>query len=171
MTIPNLTLGEYGYEGTIELQAWKEFLTDSKEKFGLDIGGDMIEENPSITQAHIAAYQYAIENQNIIRDSIMKALMKEYPELQSSYGYDEDEAEKYMPDVKDEEDFKKLIGLSSLHIMNVFRDGVAYVGYEFNCTWDEEHGVGVMMHQNRIVAIGGADFSVLTWVAEKDLED
>lgn len=48
---------------------------------------------------------------------------------------------------------------------------MAYVGYEFRCTWDEEHGMGVMTHKNRVVAIGGADVSILEWIAESDLNE
>ena len=39
---------------------------------------------------------------------------------------------------------------------------------EFYAVWDEEHGLGVMMYRNKVVAMGGADMSFLTWVAEKD---
>ncbi|WP_315115543.1 DUF6985 domain-containing protein [uncultured Clostridium sp.] len=170
MKIPNVSLSEFGYEGTIELQSWNEFLTDLNGVYSLDIGGDMVEENPTISQEHIAAYNYAIKNQNIIRDSIITVLMEKYPGLQSEYGYDEDEAVELMPDIKDKEDFKDLIGLSRIHIMNIFKDGIAYTGYEFTCTWDEEHGLGVMMYQNKVIAMGGADTSFLTWVAKEDAE-
>lgn len=169
--IPNISLGEYGYEGTIEIQAWNEFSTSLGEVYGLDIGGDMVEDDPTITQEHINAYNYAIKNQNNIRDSIIRNLMEKYPGMQSEYGYDEDEAEEFMPDIKNEVDFKNLIGLSKVHIMNVYKNGLAYTGYEFTCTWDDEHGFGVMMHEDNIVETGGADMSFLTWVAEKDMEE
>ena len=168
METPNVSLGEFGYEGTIELQSWNEFLTGLNGIYGLDIGGDMVEEKPTIAQEHIAAYNYAIENQDVIKNSILKELIKKYSGLQSEYSYDEDEAAVYMPDIEDVEDFKNLIGLSRIHIMNVFKEGIAYTGYEFSCTWDEEHGLGVMMYRNKVVAMGGADMSFLTWVAEKD---
>ena len=53
--------------------------------------------------------------------------------------------------------------------MNVEKDGIAYVGYEFGCIWDDEHGLGVMTHKTRIIDFGGADSSFLTWIARKDL--
>lgn len=169
--IPNIKLGEYGYKGSIELNAWDDYLTDLNGVYGLNIGGDMVEDNPSITKEHVAAYNYAINNQNSIRDSIIRILMEKYPEMQSEYGYDEDEAEEFMPDVTEAEDFKDLIGLSSVHIMNVYKNGMAYTGYEFTCMWDEEHGFGVMMFQNNVIDMGGADISFLTWVAKKDLKE
>jgi hypothetical protein len=168
--IPNILFGEYGFEGTIELQAWDEFLTDLNGVYDLDIGGDMAEDNPVIAQEHIDAYNYAIQNQSSIRESIIRILMEKYPEMKSEYGYDQDEAEEFMPDVKNKEGFKDLIGLLRVHIMNVFKNGTAYTGYEFTCTWDEEHGFGVMMHKDNVVEMGGADMSFLTWVAEEDME-
>jgi hypothetical protein len=44
-----------------------------------------------------------------------------------------------------------------------------YIGYELGCTWDEEHGLGVMMHGTRLVAIGQADAALHLWVAQKDV--
>jgi hypothetical protein len=168
--IPNILLGEYGYTGTIKLHAWNEYLTDLNGVYDIDFGGDMVEENPVIANEHVAAYNYAIHNQISIRDSIIESLMRNYREMQNQYGYGEDEAEEFMPDVKNKEEFKDLIGLSRIHIMNVFKNGIAYTGYEFTCSWDEEHGFGVMMYQSDVVEMGGADMSFLTWVAEKDLE-
>ena len=59
-------------------------------------------------------------------------------------------------------------GLSNVHVLRVARDGIAYVGFEFGCAWEEEHGLGVMMHRDRVVAAGGADVSFLEWIAEED---
>lgn len=36
--------------------------------------------------------------------------------------------------------------------------------------WDIEHYFGVMMLYDRVVKLGGADTSFLTWIAEEDLE-
>lgn len=46
---------------------------------------------------------------------------------------------------------------------------MAYVGFSFWCTWDDEHGLGVMTHKNRVVKIGGVDTALLNWIAESDL--
>lgn len=74
-----------------------------------------------------------------------------------------------MPDVENITQFKSLIGLSAVHLLHISKEGTAYVGYEFGCTWDDEHGLGVMTHKDRIIEIGGADTSFLTWIAEDDL--
>lgn len=78
LKIPNITLGEFGYEGTIALEAWDDFLTSKNGVYGLDIGGDMVMENPVIEDEHAATYRYIVENQNTIRDSVLEALFENY---------------------------------------------------------------------------------------------
>jgi hypothetical protein len=57
-----------------------------------------------------------------------------------------------------------------VNVHQVQKDGIPYVGFEFACTWDEEHGLGVLMHGTRTVEIGGADTAFLLWLAEVDAE-
>jgi hypothetical protein len=45
------------------------------------------------------------------------------------------------------------------------KDGYAYIGFELGCTWDEEHGDGVMMQKDRVIEIGLAATSFDSWVA------
>ncbi len=169
LEIPDISLGRYGYEGKISLSAWDEYLTDSNG-IDLDIGGDMVGNEPSIKEEHVAAYHSAIEKQYSIRNAIIGELYKKYPEMKMNYGYEAEEAKEFMPDIDNADRFKDLVGLVGVHIMNVFREGIAYVGYQFSCTWDEEHGLGVMTHKDRVVDLGSAEVSFLTWVAEEDLE-
>ena len=73
-----------------------------------------------------------------------------------------------MPDIDSADDLRALIGLSSVNIHQVQKDGIPYAGFEFGCSWDREHGLGVLMHGTRTVEIGGADTAILLWIAERD---
>lgn len=75
-----------------------------------------------------------------------------------------------MPDIRTADDLHSLIGLSSVNVHQVQKDGIPYTGFEFSCTWDEEHGLGVLMHGTRTVQIGGADTAILLWIAEEDAQ-
>ena len=83
-----------------------------------------------------------------------------------------------MHPVADAGDFRRLTGLHAVHVHQValralndeLADGVPYVGFEFGCTWDDEHGLGILMHGQRAVEIGGADTAFLLWIAEQDAE-
>ena len=87
--------------------------------------------------------------------------------MQPDYGYDEEEKEQYMPDVNSLEEFKNLIGLSFVHLIDEEKEGLGYVGFEFGCEWDPEHGLGVMTYKNEVVELGGADTAFLTWIASR----
>jgi hypothetical protein len=186
--IPGLELftvgsGKYevkNLEGPITLACWRGFQSrleaynapgsphPSDGHARITLGGDMLSDEPEVQPFHINAYNYLMEFQDQIQENILDALLKEYRSLQEMYGYDEEDAAALMPDITDVLQFRKLIGLSAVHLLNVSRDDIAYVGYEFGCTWDAEHGLGVMTHKDRIIEIGDASTAFLTWIADKD---
>ena len=116
--IPTVSLikeggGEYEFlslEGTIELASWKDFQrrfgryatykrNEYYKRITLSIGDDEVVENPTITQEHVAAYEYVLKHQEKIKDNILNALFTEYPNLQEQYGYDEEETKELMPKI------------------------------------------------------------------------
>ncbi len=85
--------------------------------------------------------------------------------MRAQYDYPPDEV---MPEVQSPDHFRELIGLSTVHILAVAKSGFVYVGFEFSCLWDDEHGLGVLTHRDHVVDIGGADTAFLGWNAEED---
>ena len=83
--------------------------------------------------------------------------MQVYSDWQKQYGYDDEEMEKYMPNVSSYEGFKTLLGPCSINISEEEQGKYAKVGYEFGCLWDDEHGFGAMVCGGEVVEIGGAD--------------
>ena len=73
-----------------------------------------------------------------------------------------------MPDISGPADLTKLIGFSGVHFHRTAKAGVSYEGIHLDCTWDDEHGLGVMMHKNRVVKFGGGDTAMLEWIAGAD---
>jgi hypothetical protein len=61
-----------------------------------------------------------------------------------------------------------VIELSCIHVMKEAKDGVAYIGFGFGCTWDREHALGFMTHCGRVVEVGGFDTSFTWWIADRD---
>jgi hypothetical protein len=72
--------------------------------------------------------------------------------------------------IADEDDLRRNVGLYAVNIHQVSSDGVPYVGYEFGCQWDDEHGAGVLMHGTRLVEVGSADAALLLWMAKRDAD-
>jgi hypothetical protein len=66
------------------------------------------------------------------------------------------------------EPLKKRIDLRGLKFHDAVKGKEPYIGYEFGCEWEQEHGVGVMMHGTRVVEMGGADVAILEWIADRD---
>jgi hypothetical protein len=53
--------------------------------------------------------------------------------------------------------------LVQLHIPVFAHGGISPVGFEFDCDWSCEHGVGVLTHRGRVVDVGAADVASLEW--------
>lgn len=156
------------FTGCVSLPVWEEFFGDDAKELSYDIGGD--DQKYRLSKKHKKGLQYVIDNQEIILTAILSELNKQYSQLQEKYDYSIEEKEDYMPDVTNISEFADLLSPIAIHILSVNKDGMPYIGYEFSCSWDEEHGVGFMMFQDRVVEMGGADCSFLSWIARKDLE-
>ena len=130
------------------------------------------------TAEQVAAYRFLKENDTPVGRAIVRAVLGEYlqdatdfrEELEEDFG--KDAADKLVPLLQegDAEGLKSLIRLGTVHVLGTSLDGIAYTGFEFACTWDDEHGVGVMTHKDRVIAAGGADHSFLEWIAERDAQ-
>ena len=165
--IPNVSENNGFWEGTILLDSWCAFFKE-ENPLSLKIGGDRLVKE--ISETHKSGYDYLIKNQETILRSLLGSLKKIYPKLQKKYDFDEEEMNQYMPDISDEDDFVRLIRPHTIFIHDVAKDGIPYIGFQFDCVWDDEHGLGAMTHCGNIVEIADADTGFLSWVAEKDLD-
>lgn len=165
MLIPNIEFRNGMWNGKIHLDCWSNFF-EGKNDIDLNIGGDSKTEK--LEQIHKNGYEYVISNQEELLNSILNELLKQYSTMQEEYGYDEEELEEIMPNVNQILDFKKLIEPKRIYILNVENEDIPYIGFHFLCSWDEEHDLGVMMHKDRIIKMGGADTAFLSWIAKND---
>ena len=62
-----------------------------------------------------------------------------------------------MPVLSSSEQLISMIGLSIIHISWPYDDDPVLIGLEFGCDWDEEHGMGILLQENKIVKVGMAD--------------
>lgn len=169
---PNTIIGE-DHDGWIYLPAWKSFQKrdgaygsrDSEEPSNRTIKthtiGVSVDYVHLLSQAQYESIQYLTKNSEIVRDSLLSSLLKDYPNAKEIY-------QDLMPEIRSIEDYKEHIGLSFVHIMDSEKDGFAYYGFELDCSWDDEHGVGVMMYKDRVIAVGLAEESFNHWTTYKD---
>lgn len=121
-----------------------------------------------LTEAEYSLVSWFIEHETSLQQPLLAALLNAYPELQDYNGYTDDEKLEFMPNVASVMEFRSLIGLQEIFIHPAIKDGMPYVGFVFGCTWEEEHGLGILMHGTRVVKIGGIDMACTLWVAEQD---
>jgi hypothetical protein len=72
------------------------------------------------------------------------------------------------PAIRDVQTLKQHIGLYSVFVHYIAYQTLPYIGFELGCDWEEEHGLGVLMHGTRCVEIGHADSAFTLWRAKKD---
>ena len=169
--LPPLTLTQYAWEGKDLFPAWSGLqsrggayasVDDSEPSDGrasVDVsppGGVEAARPPAPEQE--AAYRHLKENDAAIRDAALPAILEYAQELMV-----DDES---LP--TDLDALRGMVGLGTVHVLDVAKNGLAYVGLELGCDWDEEHGCGVLTHAGRIVEVGDADTSFLGWIAERD---
>ena len=119
------------------------------------------------SREQVGAYAYLKENQFEVTQRIMEALVAYYTKLRKTWLRNNPRLDD-LPVIESVEEMRKNVGLGRLHMFSVAKGGVAYIGLEMGCTWDEEHGVGVLLHKGRMVDVGQADTSLNDWTAKED---
>jgi hypothetical protein len=120
-----------------------------------------------LEDAEVALVRWAVLHEAEIQASFLRALLPHYRSIRPKHlAVLGDQLR--MPEVRDASEFRDLIGLGTMTVHVLQTGGVPYVGLELGCTWDEERGLGCLLHGTRIVAMGGVDTAILLWIAERD---
>lgn len=179
-----LKWGKYFWEGKTVLRSWAGF----QERLGpyawesspepstgevhlfVDSPDENDPKNPAPpSESQTKAFLYLQENDQLLQQKVLKAIFDVYPKWRESYrSFLGERFEQEMPVLNSPLDLKSVMGLSTIHILSVDKDGLAYVGFEFGCTWEEEHGLGVMSYRDNIVDVGSAEESFSLSVANED---
>lgn len=149
----------------ILLERWSEAF-GYECNIDVELGGD---ENVSDARdCHWNALRYLEKYQETVLQVTLQAVYREYPEWREDYGYDEEELDEVMPEIKAPENLLNLLKPYRVNVLNVEKEDTAYYGIEFACSWDEEHGLGVMLHNGRVIEVGEVDSAFLSWIAKND---
>jgi hypothetical protein len=173
---PPLKWDLYFWVGEIVLPAWAGFQarrgrdgavnsrrpSDGSARLSIVPPDDKARTPPTAEQ--VAAFRHLMDNEAAVADAVVRALVDSCP------GEADDGDDEELLEVSEPDDLRPLVGLSSVHVLNVVRDGVACIGFGFDCVWDEEHGAGVMTHLGRVIATGQADCSFVEWIARQGLD-
>jgi len=103
---------------------------------------------------------FLLEHEEQVYSAVLAALRPYYEEMRPQYlSFLGSESGTLMPPVGTSAELSHLIDLRHVHIHPWTKDGIGYFGLQFACTWDQEHGLGVMMCRDRVVSVGSADVS------------
>ncbi len=177
---PRLTAAWDEWRGTDVFPAWAGFL-DVRTRHGsrkkstgkasvLVICPSGADDTPPPTSEQRAAYEHLKSREAEVATAVRDAIFAVYgPWRQSSVAQlGEEYAASHMPAIEDVDGLRPLIGLYNVLVLPVAKDGVAYVGFALDCTWDEEHQLGVLTHRSRVLTVGSADASFDGHAAEED---
>jgi hypothetical protein len=179
---PPLRWDKYFWVGEVTLPSWAGFQTrrgpygavsSKKPSDGsarLNVTPEDDERRSPPLAAQVAAFRHLLDNEPAVAASILRAAFDRYPAEKAAYAdaYSDEEAAEVLPDIDGPAGLRSLIGLSDVHVLSVAKDGAAYVGFEFGCVWDPEHGFGVMTHLGRVVKVGQADVAFQERAAMRD---
>jgi hypothetical protein len=104
-----------------------------------------------------AAYRFLMQNEDQVASNVLSGLVR-YARL--SLG-----GSPFQPHVErlgllSVDGIRDLVELVRIGFLKQAKDNEGYVTVEIGCDWDEEHGISVLLHHGRVVAISvGCDFS------------
>lgn len=122
---------------------------------------------PDVTM--IEAARWLLENDAPFFRVVLDAMLADLPRLRAiedSIVLADDAFR--LPERWDEATLLPLVRLNNINLHPVA--GAPYIGLDFSCAWEDEHGYGLMMAGTEVVETGGADVGALSWIAARHAE-
>lgn len=104
-------------------------------------------------RCYSAAIAWFLARQEAVKAAALDAILGFTAKLREEYGIEDED----LDELSSASQLPPLLGLSFVHIWPHTKGGLPYFGLELECSWDVEHGCGVMFHGTRVVDIGGSD--------------
>jgi hypothetical protein len=122
---------------------------------------------PSLAQER--AFGHFLDNREMICNLVVDAIFDLYRGNWGSWrgtaepGKEQEYADDLLiPELVSRDGLRRVIRLDALHVLDFPTDDLALIGFCFDCSWDVEHGLGVLVRGGRFVEIGEND---ITWSA------
>lgn len=92
----------------------------------------------------------------MIEDEVLEPILDYYRNKREELGYDEEWNEAY-PEIVTTKDLLNYITLVGIKIPYVDIYGRRSIGLSFDCTWDDENGLGIRLRDEHVVEVGYGD--------------
>lgn len=142
------------WEFYVELEKFNQLEYENSTTETKIIINDFLDDEIEPFQEQINTINFLIENQESIVDKLLDRIWINWKEIYVDYSIDDYRG---FPKIKSKSDLKSVIGIQTIYIQPLYKNGYSYYGLEGNCMWDEEHGLGFINHKERIIDFGGAE--------------
>lgn len=167
----------------VDLPAWREVggAVDFPRQPHLPSGGALQivllrpggQEGEAPTAEETARVLWILGREQALRDAFLSGVLEAYPGIREEYAPDFDPPERhlYLPEVVAAGDLGALLRPTGLLVHPVGDGQDVYVGVEADCTWDQEHGLGVILRGLRGIHVGSAEHASQTWIIEQKIKE
>jgi hypothetical protein len=161
---------------TVALLKWKAYLPAKQvRRVPVVFNPEGAKEEVEPTAAQKTAVERVVDKQAKLLANVAEALRDYYGKMRPMMVKAAAELPQFfpnfdrkMPENPDAATFARLHQLHTLYVQPTAMKKLAHVGFAFHADWEEEHGVGVLVHGLEVREVGGTDTVILQWVAERD---
>ncbi|MFZ4478019.1 MAG: DUF6985 domain-containing protein, partial [Saprospiraceae bacterium] len=106
---------------------------------------------PDPTGEQLSAIEYLLNNEQQIITSLFQIFKHDINKFYAEACGEDD----WIPELNTVEDLGKLIGIQNIMILTSHKDGISY--FEIDCAYlgDEEHGLAVVIHKDKLIGYSG----------------
>jgi len=147
----------------IEL-SWDDFywLGESTKPFNVEVHINSKDEEPhSPHHLQIYAWNEFINNYSSISTGILNEVFRYYIEMRPRYLAMGPEWVENMPEVNDPKEIESMITLNSICVNWPYDEMSVQIGMSYSCAWEREHGLGIVLENNKVKEVGGADCAII----------
>jgi len=107
------------------------------------------------TPAQVRAFQFFVEHEKDVCGTIIDAVLHWYVRRreQDPEWFEEQDC----PEIDKADGLRDLMTFQGLRVRRDEFKGTALTGFSFSCKWDDEHGLGVLVHRGTVLDVGQAD--------------
>lgn len=106
---------------------------------------------PEVGQGN--AFNYFMDNQEKVLDALSIAVFEYCKEQFNKHATDDFKSIFGIDGLETVDDVKKIISINAINILEEEKDNFSYLGFGCGCSWDEEHGLRVTMHKDKVVSV------------------
>lgn len=99
------------------------------------------------------AFNYFIDNQESVLNALSNGVFEYCQELMKKHENQDFKLVFGIDELKTVADVKKIISIDAIDVLEKEKDKFSYLGFRCGCFWDQEHGLRVTMHKDKVISV------------------